>query len=73
MREEKICFWKVFKDPIWGTHTSRARMTEEEARKAYKGLHIERVDTSLMVVQMAETPQESAKRAPIVLQRPADL
>lgn len=69
MREEKIWFWKVFKDPVWGTHVSRARMTEEEARKAYKGLHIERVDASLMVIQQAETPEEIAERWPGFRQR----
>lgn len=64
MREEKIWFWKVHKDPIWGTHITRARMTEEEARKAFPKLEIERIDTSVMVIQVAETQQEHAQRLP---------
>lgn len=64
MREEKIWFWKVHRCPIWGTHTSRARMTEEQARKAYPNLHIERVEPSLMVIQVAETAAELAERLP---------
>lgn len=65
MREEKIWFWKVYKDPIWGTYTSRARMTEAEARATYKQAErIERVEQSLMVIQVAETQQELAQRLP---------
>lgn len=64
MREEQIWFWKVHRHPIWGTFITRARMTEEETRKAYPNLRVDRVDSSLMTIQMAETAEDLAARLP---------
>jgi hypothetical protein len=46
MHSDKQWFWKVHRHPIWGTFTTR-RWSEEEVRKAYAGLQLERLDSPL--------------------------
>ncbi|WP_374586792.1 hypothetical protein [Ideonella dechloratans] len=47
MHSDKQWFWKVHRHPIWGTFTTRRRWSEEEVRKAYAGLQLERLDSPL--------------------------
>lgn len=45
MHDDKQWFWKVHRHPIWGTFTTRRRWSEEEVRKTYAGLQLERLDS----------------------------